>query len=280
MGTSIKPGLSLVDRYPVFIGITTLPSRIGLMRPALESLLEGSMVPDRIFLSLPKTALRDEGPYVIPDFFREPPFSEKVEIVRIPEDYGPGSKLLGMLGKITQPCYVVLADDDVTYKKFFLRRLIEHQRRDHQSCFSFFTYSLGGLSVGQGVDGFSFWSPNLDGIFDFYRQHIAGRDVMFHDDVWISYYMMSKGIAVRSLRALLDEAGVDEVRHEVLHRVKALVLETGRLSRKNLTLSVIGLFHQVKVSDELFRKMLSPQPVGSCICGSGKALAECHGAPV
>jgi hypothetical protein len=269
----------LADRIPVFVGITTLPSRICLMRPALESLLEGSMAPDRIFLSLPEKALRDSGPYIIPEYFSEPPFSEKLEIIRTPEDYGPGTKLLGMLEKITQPCYVVLADDDVTYKKFFLRRLIEHQRRDHQSCFSFFTYSLGGLCVGQGVDGFSFWSPNLDGIFDFFRQHIAGRDVMFHDDVWISYFMMSRSIAVKSLRALLEEAGVDEVRNEVLHHVKALVLETGRLSRKNLILSVIGLFHQAKVPDAVFRKMLAPTSFGSCICGSGKPLAECHGAP-
>jgi hypothetical protein len=269
----------LADRVPVFVGITTLPSRIGLMRPALESLLDGSMAPDKIFLSLPQRALRDSGPYIIPDYFSQPPFAGKVEVVRTPEDYGPGTKLLGMLGKITQPCYVVLADDDVTYKKFFLRRLIEHQRRDHQASFSFYTYSLGGLPVGQGVDGFSFWSPNLDGILDFYRRHIAGKDILFHDDVWVSLYLMTRGVAVKSLRGLLEEAGVDEVRNEVLHQVKALVTETGRLSRRRLIPLIVPLFHDVKVPDALFRKMMMPQPAGSCICGSGKVLAECHGAP-
>ena len=61
-------------------------------------------------------------------------------------------------------------------------------------------------------------------------------------------------------------------------RVKALVLETGRLSRKNLIRSVVDLFHRARVPDDVLRQMAMPQPVGSCICGSGKPFAECHGA--
>ena len=247
------------------------------MRPALESLLEGSMAPDRIFLSLPDTALREEAPYVIPDFFGELP--PKVEIIRTPEDYGSGTKILGLLGKITQPCYVVLADDDVRYKPFFLRRLIEHQRRDHGAAFSFYAYSLGGLRVGQGVDGFSFWSPNLDGIFDFYCRHIAGTDLMFHDDLWISFYLMSRGVVVKNLRPLLQEAGAGEVRETVLHAVKALTAETGRLSRQRLNGLLIPLFNQVTVPKETLRRLLVPVPGDDCICGSGRLYTLCHGAP-
>ena len=258
--------------------MTTLPSRIGLMRPCLESLLQGSMAPDRIFLSLPPAALRDEGPYVIPDFLREPPLSQKVEIIRTPEDYGPGTKLLGLLGKITQPCYVVLADDDVVYKSFFVRRLIEHQRRDHRSSFSFYAYSMAGLRIGQGVDGFSFWSPNLAGVFDFYSRHIAGTGLMFHDDLWISFYLMSRGVAVKSLRYLLDEAGAGDVRETILHGVKALSAETGALSRQKLNSLIVPLFNQVNVPRETVRQLLVPGD-DDCICGSGRPLAQCHGAP-
>ena len=267
----------MADRTPIIMGITTLPSRIRYMRPCLESLLGGNLAPDRIFISLPEVSIRENTAYVIPDFFHDPAISGKVEIVRAAQDYGSGTKLLGMLGKITAPSYVVLADDDVTYKRFFLRRLIEHQRLDHQSSVSFYTYAMAGLPVGQGVDGFSFWSPNQDGIFDFYQSHISGTDLMFHDDLWISFYLMSRGIHIKSLRSLLDEAGAGEVRDTILHAVNALSSETGRLSRERLNSLVVPLFNRVNVPKKILREFLTLSPADACLCGSGMAYGHCHG---
>src|ERR1019366_7835068 len=161
---------------------------IQFMQPCLESLLNGSVVPEKIFVSLPEVSIRENTGYTIPDFFDDAAFSKKIEIVRLEHDYGSGTKLLGMLEKIDTPSYIALADDDVTYKRLFLRRLIEHPRLDHAASFSFFTYVMAGLRVGQGVDGFSFWSPNLSGVLDFFKNYISGTDLMFHDDLWISFY--------------------------------------------------------------------------------------------
>lgn len=259
------------------MGITTLPSRIHFMRPCLESLLNGSLVPDKIFVSLPDVSIRENTAYAIPEFFQDAAFSKIVEIVRTEQDYGSGTKLLGMLGKIGKPSYIVLADDDVTYKRFFLRRLIEHQRLDHDASFSFFTYSMAGLPVGQGVDGFSFWSPNLAGIFDFYQSHVAGTDLMFHDDLWISFHLMSRSIRIKSLRTLLDEAGAGEVRQIMPHSVGGLSMETGRLSRERLNSLISPLFDQVKVPKEILQAFLTLSPGDACICGSGKSYGRCHG---
>ena len=247
------------------------------MQPCLESLLKGSLVPEKIFVSLPDVSIRENAGYTIPEFFHDAAFSKTIEIVQPEQDYGSGTKLLGMLEKVDKPSYIVLADDDVTYKRFFLRRLIEHQRLDHNSSFSFFTYAMAGLRVGQGVDGFSFWSPNLSGIFDFYKSYISGTDLMFHDDLWISFYLMSRGVSVKSLRPLLDEAGAGEVRDTILHSVNALSAETGRLSRERLNSLIMPLFNRVNVPKKILQEFLTCAPDDPCICGSGKRYRHCHG---
>ena len=218
---------------------------------------------------LPEVSIRENSAYAIPEFFQDAAFSKKIEIIRPAQDYGPGTKLLGMLGKIDRPSYIVLAaDDDVTWKRFSLRRLMEHQRLDRDASFSFYTYSMAGLPVGQGVDGFSFWSPNLAGIFDFYKSHVAGTDLMFHDDLWISFYLMSRGIRIKSLRYLLDEAGAGEVRDTILHSVNSLSAETGRLSRERLNSLVTPLFNRLNIPKKILQEFLTCSPDDPCICAS------------
>lgn len=266
----------MADRIPILVGITTLPSRIALMRPVLDSLLNGNLVPDKIYVSVPDVSLREKAGYVIPDFFHDKEIAKKVEIIRLAEDFGSGTKLLGMLGKIEKPSYVVLADDDAAYKRFFLRRLIEHQRTDHQSSFSFYAYSLGGLRVGQGVDGFSFWSPNLEGVFDFYQRYVAGTDLMFHDDLWLSFYLMSRRVMVKSLASLL-EGGEPK---EILHAVNALTAETGALSRQRLNSLISPLFNQVNVPKNILHQFLIGNHDDLCLCGSGQSYKHCHGSAI
>jgi hypothetical protein len=87
----------------------------------------------------------------------------------------------------------------VRYKPKFLEGIIDAQKDDHASSFSYYTYRLDGLTVGQGCDGFSFWAPNVAGILQFAEKHVIGTNLFFHDDFWISFYLASKGISIKSL---------------------------------------------------------------------------------
>lgn len=183
---------------PVIVSIATLPSRIANMRPTLESLLEGELVPDRILVIVTEYSAREKSAYVIPDFLRDEQFTRGViEIVVASRDWGPGTKLLGALEWLEEPCLLVLADDDVAYAKGFLSALASRQAAYHGSSFSYFTYRTNGLTVGQGCDGFSFHSPNLDGIRAFFDEHVAGSSLQYHDDLWISFFLFKRGIDVR-----------------------------------------------------------------------------------
>lgn len=103
------------------MGITTLPSRIGLIRPCLQSLLDGDRLPDRIAMTLPDgPLLRGDSGYAVPDFVTDRAWHNGiVEIARPPHDCGPGSKLLGALATIAEPSVLILADDDVTYRRWY-----------------------------------------------------------------------------------------------------------------------------------------------------------------
>jgi hypothetical protein len=221
-----------VTDHPVIVSITSLPSRLARIRPCLESLLGGSRVPDKILLALSPFSAREHAPYVLPDFLKDDDFCRQiVEVVSTDRDWGPGTKLLGVLDVIPQPCYLVLADDDVRYKPDFLRGLVDAQARDHSSSFSYFTHRVPGLSYGQGVDGFGIWSPNVSGIRSFAEAHVAGTNLFFHDDLWISFFLTAKKrVAIKSLAHLTDGGTI----YESLHHINALHLLEGPLSRGRL----------------------------------------------
>jgi hypothetical protein len=216
---------------PLVVSITSLPSRISFIGPCLESLVAGTVRPDRIMLVLPEFALREQSAYEVPDFLNDPDFRRGIiEIVRADRDWGPGTKLLGALDVLSEPCVLVIADDDVAYKPVFLAELYSAQTEDRGAAFSFHTYRSNGLTIGQGCDGFSFWRPNLSGIAAFAERHVAGTDLFFHDDLWISFFLKLHDIPVKSLRHRV--AG--DLIYERLHEINSLSRLGGPLRRRHL----------------------------------------------
>lgn len=210
----------------VVVGITSLPSRIGLIRPTIESLLIGARKPDRIIVALPLRSQREQRGYDVPSWLAD----LGVLVTRPNTDAGPGTKLLGTLPEVPTDSILILADDDVRYRHDFVEKLARAQGSDHRASYSFYAYFLHGLSVGQGCDGFSFWTPNLAGVQKFAERHVLGTPLRLHDDLWISYFLATKGIAVKSLEHLLRGSLI----YEQVHDLAALRHLEGDASRENL----------------------------------------------
>lgn len=214
---------------PLYVGLTTLPSRIGRIRDTIESLLSQTVVPDKIFISIPDRSVRENCGYVLPEWLHNP-LSPRVEVVRCSEDYGPGTKVLGCLPRISRPGCLIVVDDDLKYSPFVIERLYEAQQSDHGASFSFFVYKLGPFPIGQGADGFSFYTPNLAGIEDFARVALRNRALFVTDDLWTSLFLRNRGIRVRSLRSLLapGQAAYEQT-HDRPNQLRHL---TGELERQ------------------------------------------------
>lgn len=221
--------------HPLIVSITTLPSRIAAMRPSLESLLSNRRRPDKLLIPLPPVSLRENSGYSLPDFLRSPDFCGGiVEVVPVERDWGPGTKLLGALGHLPADACLVIADDDVRYHADFLHGLGKAQAADHGASFSYHTYINDGLVIGQGCDGFSFWAPNLDGITSFAEKHVKDTPLLFHDDLWISFFLATRGIAIKQVPRS-DGQPVYEVAHQInpLNQLGG-ELARGRIRREGL----------------------------------------------
>ena len=105
----------------IYVSISTIPQRIKNLNKSIESLLNQTRKPDKIFVNIPykykrfKETIEDNQ---IPKFN-----NSIVEVTRC-EDYGPGTKLLGSLNKLKKDSLLILADDDHTYENYMIEKFL------------------------------------------------------------------------------------------------------------------------------------------------------------
>jgi hypothetical protein len=216
-------------RAPVYVGLTTLPSRIARLQPTIDSLRAQSLVPDRIFVSVPLRSVREDREYEVPPWLAAPPSG--VELVRCATDYGPGTKLLGCLPRITTDACLVLVDDDMVYQPFLVERLAGAQLARTGAAFSFHVFKVGRFDCGQSADGLSVWTPNLGGVEAFAACVLRSRHLFLGDDYWLSVFLQSHGIPMVSLAPTLPPGAFVWTRTHTDGQLSAL---TGDLRRSRI----------------------------------------------
>jgi len=183
----------------IYVSLSTIPQRLKNLNESVESLLKQTRKPDKIFINIPfkykrfSETVKDSQ---IPKFN-----SSDVEITRC-EDCGPGTKLLGSLGKIENNSLVILADDDHVYEDYMIEKFFYFYSKASNNAYSFYVYPLENFPVGQGADGFAINTNHLTGIKNFYDKVVKDyKDLFLNDDVWISYFLyFLKKIKIYSLQ--------------------------------------------------------------------------------
>ncbi len=107
------------DPSGIVVTLTTIPSRIRQIFPALNSLLDQTVLPDRILLALPERSVREQSRYTVPDELEEHP---RITVLRSDRDWGPATKLIpALLACADAPDTSLLAvDDDNVYPRTFV----------------------------------------------------------------------------------------------------------------------------------------------------------------
>jgi len=171
----------------IYVSLTTIPQRVKNLYKSVESLLNQSKKPDKIFVNIPKKYERFDE--VIEDNQIPKIKHENVEITRC-EDFGPGTKLLGSIKKLKENSLLILADDDNIYEDYMIEKLYHFYSIAPQNAYSFYVHPLGSLGVGQGADGFAINTNHLDGIKFFYDKIVKdNKELFLYDDLWISYFL-------------------------------------------------------------------------------------------
>ena len=103
----------------IYVSLSTIPSRIKNLTKSVESLLNQTQKPDKIFINIPYKYKRFSE--VVEDS-EIPKFkSRNIEITRC-QDFGPGTKLLGSLEKLKKNSLIILADDDNIYEDYMIEK--------------------------------------------------------------------------------------------------------------------------------------------------------------
>jgi hypothetical protein len=95
------------------VTLATIPSRISKIGPVIDSIKAQTRRPDRIYVCVSAFSLREQSAYDVPDWLRR---DELVEVLVSSVDYGPATKLIGILDKEPDPrTRIVIVDDDWAY---------------------------------------------------------------------------------------------------------------------------------------------------------------------
>ena len=171
----------------IYISISTIPPRLKNLNESVNSLLNQTKKPDKIFVNIPykykrfSETIEDNQ---IPKFD-----SDIVEVTRC-EDCGPGTKLLGSLNKLKKNSLVILADDDHVYEDYMIEKFLYFYSKAPNNAYSFYVHPLGNFGIGQGADGFAINTNHLKGINNFYDKVVKDyKELFLYDDLWISYFL-------------------------------------------------------------------------------------------
>ena len=234
----------------IYVSLSTIPPRINDINKSIDSILNQTIRPDKIFINIPKKFKR----------FKEeikddqiPNFPSIVEVTRC-DDCGPGTKLLGSINKLNKESLVILADDDQVYENFMIEKLYYYYKKAPQNAYSFYVHPLGNFGIGQGADGFAINTKYLDGIVDFYKDVVKDYHELFlYDDLWISYFLyFFKKNKILSLQELLeiDNSGKRKTIYKTHSVASGLISTYG----KNINDAIIERDRKAKISFDYIKK--------------------------
>ena len=224
------------------ISLTTIPSKFDNLHITIDSILNQTILPKKIIINIPERYnFRMNNSEITIEKLNE--FKDKysrneiININRTEEDYGPGTKLLGLLTseimntiEISRT-YIILIDDDVIYKPYMIEYFDKYIKEYKKEVCSFYVYNIGDIKIAQGVDGFLIKLNILDNFLKYYRIIKESNYIKYHDDFYISYYFYLKEIEIEYIKPP-NNCLIYETHYYTF--IDALSRINGKYSRSNL----------------------------------------------
>jgi hypothetical protein len=115
------------DNRRVIASLSTVPARINNLRPTIRSLLEQTRPPDEIVLTIPEFSIREQRPYVVPEYLLRLP---RLRILHCGKDWGPATKFIPIvreeLAAGRGDTLIMVVDDDRIYPRDALETYVHY----------------------------------------------------------------------------------------------------------------------------------------------------------
>ena len=206
-----------IRKKPIWISLTTIPSRLARLTKTLESLKKQTLKPTRINLCVPERCIKEDQTYQIPAEIADDP---AITIIHCQQDWGPATKLLGSLVICDDPeTRIIVVDDDIIYPPDLVEKLVARSNQYPESAIGFCGWQV--RDVAKGRDHFyrnlvyEDRRPGLDfvtsvDVLEGYRGVLtkarfwdqkavldysqAPKQAFYVDDSWLSGHLARRGI--------------------------------------------------------------------------------------
>lgn len=199
---------------PFIVSFSTTPHRIDKISKTIETIFQQKLKPSKVYLSLPYVFKRDNLEYVIPEWLAN---DKRISILRT-QDYGPATKLLGLLEqiKLDPEQIIITVDDDITYpaETFLHLAYYAYQHPDQ-------AVGISGVDVQYDIDGLVSQTTSISGLIPgihyhkpvailqgfasiayragYFDQSIfdilnAPKECINSDDIYLSFHLAKKNI--------------------------------------------------------------------------------------
>lgn len=239
------------------LSLTSIPSRYQDLDKIIKSLNNQTFKFEKIFLHIPRKYKRNFKDYILDtDLLKslEDKYNN-LKINYIDNDYGPGTKLLGMFETKYnfENNFVVLLDDDNIYDNNILE--IFDNQIENDLVGSFFTYKVEDITIGQGCDGFFIRGNTLKNFKNYYDIIKDLDEVFFHDDLFISYYFKINNIHIKKINKKFINnyqkifqptiyRSTKSYKKDALHKLN------GNLERNKITKLIIDHLNELNENDK------------------------------
>jgi hypothetical protein len=173
------------------VSLSTIPPRFDKVHHTIDSILNQTVRPKKIFLNIPYSYKRFPNAKANINLK-----NNLLEVVRC-DDFGPGTKLVGSLDLIKEYDFVIIIDDDHYYHHSMCEIFLDAYLKNSNAVYSFYVYKLLDLRIGQGADGLlintEFLHNNKDSnnmrVSSFYDKYVKNNEHLFlNDDLWFAIY--------------------------------------------------------------------------------------------
>lgn len=126
------------DDHRIIASLSTVPERIGNLWPTIRSLLRQTRPPDEIVVAVPDFSIREQRPYVVPEYLLGLP---RLRILRCRRDWGPATKFIPIVREELRvgrrKTLIMVVDDDRIYPSDALETYLHYNRQlpDAALCF-------------------------------------------------------------------------------------------------------------------------------------------------
>ena len=181
------------------VSLTTIPTKFDNLHKTIDSIINQTILPKKIIINIPKIydfrMNNTEIPIDKINNFINKYSMHNIFINLLDKDYGPGTKLLGLLNNndiisdiISDNTYIILIDDDLMYKPYMIETFDKEIKINNIEVSSCFVNCYGKFKMGQGADGFLIKYNLLDKFLKYYNLIKEYDYINYHDDYYISYY--------------------------------------------------------------------------------------------